>query len=200
MRFIISLASIIFAFTLLIWGVSTYLAPDDLKKCGLVPSSEPGCQKADAIVAISGGDTKARTKEAIVLYQNGWAGELVFSGAALDPRSPSNAEAMRLQAIEAGVPANSIAIETFAQNTEQNAIKTNELVEEKNTRRIILVTSGYHQRRASMEFEQAFAGSEIINSPVPSDKQWSRGWWATPNGWWLAVSEIIKILFVTSKG
>jgi uncharacterized SAM-binding protein YcdF (DUF218 family) len=198
MKLILSIAGYVAIFALAVWGISSYLGPDDLKKCGTTPSGQDGCQKADAIVAISGGDTRARTNEAIKLYQNGWANELVFSGAALDPSSPSNAEAMRVQAIEAGIPARNITIEEFAQNTEQNAVKTNELVDG-NIRRIILVTSAYHQRRANMEFQQAFADVEVIDSPVQSDKHWPRAWWLTPTGWWLSVSEFIKILFVSSK-
>lgn len=199
MKLIATIVSAIVLFALLFWGVGNYLGPDDLKDCGKRPSTESGCQSADAIIAVSGGDTAARTKEAIRLYENGWADELIFSGAALDPDSPSNAEAMRKQAIASGVPAERITIETFAQNTEQNATMTKELVRSNATQRVILVTSAYHQRRASLEFQQVFTGVEIVNSPVTSDKQWSSAWWATPTGWWLAISEIVKILFVTSK-
>lgn len=200
MKLLLSLLGYIAVFALVVWGLSTYLGPDDLKKCGERPSSQAGCQQADAIVAISGGDTRARTNEAIKLYENGWANRLVFSGAALDPKSPSNAEAMREQAIQAGVPAQRIDIEEFAKNTEQNAVKTKQLVQKRSSRTIILVTSAYHQRRAGMEFEQAFANTTVVNHPVPNDKHWPPMWWTTPTGWWLAVTETIKILFITSNG
>jgi uncharacterized SAM-binding protein YcdF (DUF218 family) len=198
-KLLLAITGTVALFAFIFWGIGSYLGPDDLKDCGARPSAEAGCQKADAIVAISGGDTVARTAEAIKLYKNGWADNLIFSGAAMDPQSQSNAKAMLEQALDAGVPAGDITLEEFAQNTEQNAVHTTELVDP-HTSRIILVTSAYHQRRASMEFESAFRGIEIVNHPVAHDKHWSRLWWATPVGWWLTTSEMIKILFISSKG
>ena len=58
-----------------------------------LPASDP-LQKADAIIVVSGGDTKGRTMHGIDLYEQGWAPKLVFSGAALDPKSASNAKVM----------------------------------------------------------------------------------------------------------
>src|SRR6478752_199041 len=58
----------------------------------LSPQSE--LTKADTIVAISGGETDARTAEAVKLYKDGWGANIIFSGAALDPASPSNARTM----------------------------------------------------------------------------------------------------------
>ena len=64
---------------------------------------EGDCRKADAIVAVSGGDTNARTDEAIKLYKEGWAPLIVVSGAAAaDKTGPSNAKAMYQRAINSG--------------------------------------------------------------------------------------------------
>lgn len=78
----------------LIVGISAYLGPDGLSHCDPYPSKKNDCGSVDAIVAISGGDTQARTAQAIDLYKRGWAEFLVFSGAAADKEGPSNAEAM----------------------------------------------------------------------------------------------------------
>ncbi|AHB41930.1 hypothetical protein RAAC3_TM7C00001G0057 [Candidatus Saccharibacteria bacterium RAAC3_TM7_1] len=179
---------------LLVAGVGAYLAPDDLGKCDQVPSEKTSCQKADAIIAISGGHTPARTAAAVELYENGWADTLVFSGAAKDTSGPSNAEAMRTQALKAGVPGGDIITESLAQTTKQNADKTQELLRARGIHRVILVTSPYHQRRASLEF-RARAGGDvtIVNHPTDSDPDWSVWWWLTPRGWWLAGGELIKI-------
>ena len=58
------------------------------------------------------------------------------------------------------------------------------------------------QRRASLEFGARLGRSvEIVNAPVTQDKQWSRWWWLTPHGWWLALGELVKIIiFFTSGG
>src|SRR5450759_4182567 len=85
-------------------GISLYLQPNDLSKCGVTPGSTGNCQSVDAIVAISGGDTQARASWAIGLYKNGWSKTLIFSGAAMDKSGPSNAAVMKKLAISAGVP------------------------------------------------------------------------------------------------
>lgn len=189
---------IIAGLTVMLIGV--YLGPDDLGRCDSIPQAEEQqgqCRSADAIVAVSGGDTQARTNEAVELYRRGWAPILVFSGAAADKTGPSNAQVMREYALEQGVPDSAIIVEGDSETTHENAKLSRSVLVDNRFSRIILVTSGYHQRRASIEFRKV-AGSdvEIVNHPVARDNQWSQLWWLTPNGWWLAVSEIVKILLV----
>ena len=187
-------------FGLTIALVGSYLGPDDLSRCDSTPSDAPGfmqCNKADAIVAVSGGDTTARTQEAINLYQRGWADTLIFSGAAADKAGPSNAEVMREFAIDQGVDPAAIAIESQSETTRENAKLTNDVFSGRNIKNVILVTSAYHQRRANIEFRRG-ADSEVTvyNHPVQRDKHWSEWWWITPGGWWLTGTEIVKILLV----
>ena len=181
-----------------------YLGPNDLQTCEQAPdSSNPNvaCHTSDAIVAISGGDTPARTEEAITLYKNGWASKLIFSGAAQDKSGPSNAEAMKKQAIAEGVPAGAILIEENAVNTQENAANTQALLQSNNLHSIILVTSAYHQKRASLEFQRRAGNAvQVINHPVAHDKQWQEHWYLTPSGLWLSVSELVKVIgFYTSE-
>jgi uncharacterized SAM-binding protein YcdF (DUF218 family) len=174
--------------------IGVYLTPDDLATCETVSGSSPKCIKADAIVAISGGNTSVRAAEAIKLYQDGWADKLIFSGAAADMTGPSNAAVMRDQAIAAGVPADAIETEENAQTTRQNAERTKELLVSNNVQRVILVTSAYHQRRASLEFQSLVGeGIVVINRPASDDSDWPVLWWLTPRGWWLAGGELAKI-------
>jgi uncharacterized SAM-binding protein YcdF (DUF218 family) len=178
--------------------LSVYLTPDDMRGCQASPTTKTNCLRADAILAISGGNTSIRTAEAITLYQNGWAKKLIFAGAAQDTSGPSNAEVMRQQAIHAGVPAGDIAIDSLSRTTKQNAEKSKRLLIETSgpeARRVILVTSPYHQRRAGLEFRQHFGPSiTIINHPAPHDPDWPPLWWLTPRGWWLAIGELVKII------
>lgn len=200
-RLVVLLCTIAIAIVAATWGVGAFLAPDDLKACPQGPDmTNKKCQPADAIIAISGGDTEARTFEAIRLYKAGWAKRLIFSGAALDENSPSNAWAMKQQAIQSGVPAPAISIEELARDTAENASRTRQLAIRNGLRRIILVTSAYHQRRASMEFNRVFADTTIINHPAPRDRQWADAWWLTPIGWWLAAGELLKIIVVAMNG
>lgn len=178
-----------------IWGVNTLLSIDDIADCKMPDLLSAKCAPADVIVAISGGDTPARTAEAIRLYQVGWAPKVVFSGAALDPAAPSNAEVMRAQAVKAGVPQTAIAVDEIAVDTAQNAAQTQRLIGD--AKRVILVTSPYHQRRASIEFAR-FSRPDvtIVNHPTSTDRQWNDLWWTTSTGWFLALSECIKTLVV----
>lgn len=184
----------IFFIVLSIIGISIYLQPNDLKHCGKVPGDKAGCQAVDAIVAVSGGDTNSRVNEAVALYKNGWANKLVFSGAAKDKTGPSNATVMKNLAISAGVPALSVWLDEYSENTKENAQNTKTIFEQFQIKSAILVTSGYHQRRASLEFTKRIKGVKIINHPVPSDKDWSSFWFIAPKGWWLAIGEIVKII------
>ncbi len=174
-------------------GMTAYLGPNDLAHCTAQPSDAAPCQTADAIVAVSGGDTAARTREAIKLYQNGWAPKLIFSGAAQDKSGPSNAAVMKREAHAAGVPDSDIITEEYSETTKQNAEKTQSIFETNHITSVILVTSAYHQRRAGLEFASRSSGVTVRNHPVATDNQWSSWWWVTPTGWYLALSEVIKI-------
>ena len=95
-RFLAWTAAIILGAALL--GLAFYLGT------GFILSPQDKLEHSDAIVAISGGRTTVRADKAIELYKKGYAPLLIFSGAALDD-GPSNAFAMRDQALAAGVPA-----------------------------------------------------------------------------------------------
>jgi len=185
---------LLFFFAVVTALISRYLGPDDLSKCADSPSAEVKCQAADVIVAVSGGDTAARTVEAVKLYKNGWAPRLLFSGAAEDEDSPSNAAVMRSIAVASGVAENAVSIDEFGRTTKQNAEETADLLRKDNIKSMVLVTSSYHQRRTNLEFQQRFENVEIKNHPVGQDGQWSRWWWMTPMGWYLALGELFRIV------
>ena len=190
MKFLVGLVVFVVLF---IVGATIYLQPNSLKDCEVSPSDQNSCYKADAIVVISGGDTAARTQTGIDLFKNGWADKIVLSGAALDKTGPSNAAAMKLQAEGAGIAAGSILIDEEATNTRQNAVNSGNLFRVNEIKDIILVTSGYHQRRASLEFGR-LAETTVRSYPSEDDSGWGMFWWLNPSGWWLASSELIKIL------
>jgi uncharacterized SAM-binding protein YcdF (DUF218 family) len=171
------------------FGIGYYLSPQDQ------------LTKADAIVAISGGDTAARTKEAVRLYQEGYAPRLIFSGAALDPNSPSNAQAMAGQAEAAGVPLSAIALDETAANTRQNASGVAAIVSKNQYRTIILVTSPYHQRRSSLVFHRALGPGVAIINHSTVDQDWRRShWWATPTSQALTMAELQKVAYELVSG
>lgn len=181
----------------LVWGISAYLSVDDLRYCSTTPSAKTGCQAADAVVAISGGDTSARAAEAIRLFQNGWGRVLIFSGAAADKSGPSNAQVMARQAIAAGVNPANIITENASETTTENAAETTNIFKQNGITSAIVVTSAYHERRAMLEFDRRALGVAIRGHPVSTDKQWNRWWWLTPTGWSLAIPETVRSLVLT---
>jgi uncharacterized SAM-binding protein YcdF (DUF218 family) len=169
-------------------GLNAFLTPNDLKLCDERPSDAENCYVADAIIAVSGGDNLARTESAIELYKNGWAKTIIFSGAAADPESQSNAIAMRDQAIKSGVPSSAIMIDETSKNTHENAENTAKILEKNRIKTAILTTSPYHMRRTSMEFNRAAPNVEFRSRPS-YDKYWNL-WFIKPSGWWRAINEI----------
>ena len=195
------LIGIVLSVAAIIVGISFYLQPNDYIGCSETPLDGTGkCEAVDAIVVVSGGDTGARTAEGIRLFKNGWSNALVLSGAAKDKTGISNAAAMRLQAMDAGIPSDAIFIDEYSETTEENAQNTQSILERRNFNKVMLVTSGYHQRRASLEFRDSANNVEVLNHPLLNDKDWSMWWWMHPRGWWLAGGEIAKIIAFHASG
>lgn len=178
----------------IIVAISLYLQPNDLLGCGDTPNLTDNCAAVDAIVVISGGDTNARTDEAVRMFKNGWAPKLVLAGAAEDKTGPSNAAAMKQRAVSTGVPASVIYLDEASETTKQNATYVQSIFIANDISSIILVTSGYHQKRASLEFNKNNTNIYIKNHPVLNDQDWSMWWWTSPRGWTLAVTELFKII------
>ncbi|SRR6266702_1533173 len=175
------------------------LSIDDIQGCVGPQQIDSKCASADVIVAISGGDTDARAREAISLYQQGWAPYIIFSGAAQDKQGTSNAAAMAQQALGARVPQSAILLDESSVSTADNASQVRPIMLQHNFKRLILVTSPYHQRRASIEFNRRLGDiAVIINHPTSTDRYWNpNNWWTTPWGLWLGMSELFKVLFVS---
>ncbi len=168
-------------------GAAAYLSPRD------------NLREADAIVVVSGGGTE-RIDLGIQLYNDGWADALILSGAARDSDAVSNAEMMRRIAIARGVPRSAISTDDRSLTTYQNAVNVRYILPPETTR-IILVTSSYHMRRASLTFASVLGDDvEILCEPadVAFFKPWS--WWQTDLGRRLFLSEATKIAYALSTG
>jgi len=171
------------------FGVGYYLSP------------QSPLAKSDAIVAISGGDTTARTQEAVRLYNAGYSSNIIFSGAALDPSGPSNARAMATAAEAQGVPASAISLDEASTNTRENATNVDFILKRQNDHSIILVTSPYHQRRAYIVFHRTLGSGVTIINHSSYDQGWRRSdWWATPSSRSLTLSELQKVIFELTNG
>ena len=148
------------------------------------PQAMDAIPAADAIVALGGGIQPATSRNphpnlgaaadrywlAARLWRAGKAPEIVVSGGALpwlDARS-SEAEAAARFLAELGVPDNRVLLESSSQDTRENAAMTEAVLRTRGARRVLLVTSALHMRRALARFEQ-IAGIEFI--PVAADHE-----------------------------
>ena len=167
---------------------TTLIISDKNRLAEVCPNYKKGecSQKIDAVIAISGGNTALRTREAIEIFKSVEAKKLIFSGANSNPKVLSDARQMANLARKQGILEEEILLEEKAQNTHQNA---------QFTAKIILTTSKYHQTRARLEFEKALEGSgvEVISAPVLNDPDWNRFWWTNSRGWYLSMSELFGI-------
>lgn len=183
----IILTTLVVGFALLV-GVGFYLSPQD------------NVDKADVIVVVSGGQTTSRAEKGIDLYKQGYAPKIIFSGASLDD-GPSNAFAMRDQALASGVPASNIYIDEKSQNTYENAVNSKAILQSLAASKIILVTSPYHQRRANQTFESVLGKDYQLMGVSAFDDRWSKSqWWRRGFPLFISVSETWKLIYIGITG
>jgi uncharacterized SAM-binding protein YcdF (DUF218 family) len=101
---------------------------------------DSGPVKADVIVVLGGGSHE-RPERAAELFKEHAAPRIIISGL-------GDYEINRRRLMAAGVPANAIELETQSRTTRENAQFTVKLLREQKPKRVILVTSWYHSRRA----------------------------------------------------
>lgn len=162
---------------------------------------EDPLERADAIVAISG-DTGPRVRAAVSLWMQGYGDVLIFAGGARDPASPSSGELMKRQAIAFGVPEDAIIVEPESKTTDENAIRVAALMREQGLESAILVTSSFHQRRASMHFAREFErhGLTFRNRPA-DDPSWDPTlWWTKESSRQITLVELAKIAIEAFDG
>jgi uncharacterized SAM-binding protein YcdF (DUF218 family)/glycosyltransferase involved in cell wall biosynthesis len=131
---------------------------------------------ADAIVVFAGGvgesgkaggGVQERVARAVELYHAGHAPAIVFSSGYVF--TLREAEVMKAIAVANGVPDHAIVLEERAANTHENVVNTNRILAERGWRSILLVSSPYHMRRATMSWRKS--APSIAVTPTPSASQ-----------------------------
>ncbi|PIT92563.1 MAG: YdcF family protein [Candidatus Harrisonbacteria bacterium CG10_big_fil_rev_8_21_14_0_10_42_17] len=109
-------------------------------------------EKADAIVYLEG-DSFARVKDCAHIWKKKLAPKIIISGTDDRPELgcfPATVVARKMRNL--GVPQKAIIIEDQSINTRDQAIEIMKLAKEQKWKKIILVTSLYHQPRAYLTF------------------------------------------------
>ena len=134
---------------------------------------------ADAIIVIGDDNFSAdRATEAAALFKAGWAPLVVASGRMLRPYA-SLADLMAKDVESRGVPTSAVVLFSHrATDTREEAEALRVLVAQKGYRRILLVTSNYHTRRARYIFRKILPENVSLAVVGAADSQFN------PSNWW----------------
>jgi len=161
--------------------------------------------KADAIFVLAGTRLE-RPLEALDIYKAGYAPLIVLSPGRPEPSEyllqqrgitfPTEAELQRDALIRSGIPESALApVSGYVDNTAQEANLLRSMVKTNHWRRVIIVTSKYHTRRAAFAFNRGLAGTgaEAIMRASKYDPSDPARWWRTRPDFRFATSEFQKL-------
>jgi uncharacterized SAM-binding protein YcdF (DUF218 family) len=162
-----------------------YLARDPLLRAagGFWVVHDP-MAPADVIIVIGDDDFAAdRASEASELFRAGWAPVIVASGRMLRPYS-TLADLMTRDLESRGVPAKAIVrFSHRANNTLEEAKDLQALITQNGWRRILLVTSNYHTRRARFIFRKVLPPNISLEVVGAFDAEFEPAtWWQSRQG------------------
>jgi uncharacterized SAM-binding protein YcdF (DUF218 family) len=162
--------------------------------------------KADAIFVLAGTRLE-RPLEAVDLYKEGWAPLIVLSPGRPEPSEylvqqrginfRLESELQRDALIQLGVPAAAIPLTIgYIDNTAQEANLLRAMVKKNKWRRVIIVTSKYHTRRAAFAFRRGLegTGADVIMRATKYDPSDPARWWRFRSDFRFATSEFQKLI------
>jgi len=165
-------------------------------------------QRADAIIVLSGSACLLeRTKVAGDLYSSKVASRVVLTNdnlqgtwSSAEQRNPFFYERARDNLVLIGVPQQRIeVIYQPVTSTYDEAKTVRDYAQLQGFRSILVVTSGYHSRRALWTLQRVFKGSNVqvgmqavqtgIQTPSPLT------WWLHARGWQMVAGEYVKSVY-----
>jgi uncharacterized SAM-binding protein YcdF (DUF218 family) len=168
---------------------------------------EDPLQKADAIFVLAGARVE-RALEAVDLYKEGWAPVIVLSGGRVEEAEvllqqrgvafPRESDLLRDVMVRLGVPSSAIVQPPESvDNTGQEANVLRAMVQARHWRRVIVVTSKYHTRRARFAFRRGLehTGAEPLVRATRYDPSDPARWWRSRADLRFAGSEWLKLIF-----
>ena len=189
----------------ILWPLAAWIFARSLIVKSEMPSS-------DAIVILSGSSTYIeRTAWAAGLYREGRAPIIILTNDGLiggwnraEQRNPYFYEMAAKELERQGVPADKIQIATEpALGTYEESLGVREFATAHKFKRLLIVTSAYHTRRALWSMRRACEGSGIevgIDGPPPGLQTPSPGmWWLRRRGWRVVAGEYVKMIYYRMK-
>lgn len=138
-------------------------------------------KKADVILVFGGGvgetgspgkSTIERARYASELYNAGYANKIIFSSGYI--YTYNDTDNMRFIALSMGVSDKDIVLEQKANNTYENVIFSKEILNKHNWKSVLLISSPYNMRRATLVFNKFANNIKIIYMPVQKSQFYDR--------------------------
>jgi len=140
---------------------------------------------ADAIIVLTGG--KGRVDEGVRLYREGKGRWMFFIG--VDP----SVQLSDLYSPQSGEPsAAGVILEKSSRNTLENAWYARHLIKDKDVKSVLLITSRYHMKRATILLRNALP-KDVTIYPYPIDStNLKEKWWNHRGSFSLLFGEFYK--------
>lgn len=154
---------------------------------------EDALQKSDALIVLSDDNFYAdRATRAAELYRAGWAPVIVASGRRLRAYA-GIAELIEHDLIERGIPREAIVrFPHTGDNTREEAQALLALAAERRWRRVLIVTSNHHTRRARYIFRRVLGDTVEVRVAAARDQEYEASrWWETRRGTKLFFNEAV---------
>ncbi len=155
-------------------------------------------EQADGILVLGGDILFLRTIQAVELYKKGYGKHLVITGCgkALGLQNQDNPFVLKRKAVAMGVPSKAILLVTESSDTYSDVALAKKIIAKNHFKRIILVTSPFHQLRAYLLAKKQLRdlSIKILNYPA-LDHSWNlESWWERANMRKVVLKEYKKIV------
>ncbi len=168
---------------------------------------EAPLDRSDAIIVLSGSRTLGeRLALAAQLFREGRAPKIILTNDNLrggwvsaEQRNPYFYESAVKELVKLGVPDDAIVvIPSAVTSTQEEALATRKYFQPQSGS-LLIVTSGYHSRRALRSFRNAFKGSGTTIGIAPVMPGWQTPgatvWWLHLSGWEMVAGEYAKLFY-----
>jgi uncharacterized SAM-binding protein YcdF (DUF218 family) len=192
----IILLLIVALFLAAVCGVAYLVRRPLLQWAGNAWIAEDPLEHADALIVLSDDNVDGeRAAHAALLYQRGLAPVVVGSGRRMR-RYAGIAELMEHDLEAHGVPKGAIVrFAHDAESTREEAELLEKLVRERRWRRVIVVTSNYHARRARYIFRRVFPPQVDVRVAGAPDENFDPGtWWEKRSGMKRMFQEVVGMV------
>jgi len=94
----------------------------------------------------------------------------------------------------------SIRAEEVSRSTRESLVALRPILEKETIRSVALVTSPYHERRATLAARRAWPALSVRSHPARSSSWSPQGWWRQPRSRRIVLVEYVKLGYYALRG